>query len=260
MDYFTPIAIGFLAGYLSGQFGIGGGFLMQPALRLIIGTPALISLGTPIPVIVVAATTGTYNYFRSGFVDLKMAAYLAVFGLVGSVLGSLATAFIEGDLLLFITALVLMLTSSRFILGGGQKQTTEKKVSRVECEAGFNVAVIGVGIVAGFLAGLLGLGGGFLLVPALTFIFNKDIKTALGTSLLVIIAYSIPASITHYLLGHVNLLLAMLLVIGIIPGAYIGSRVAIGLPEHILRRLFGIFLFSVALYFAIFEARILLGG
>lgn len=99
-----------------------------------------------------------------------------------------------------------------------------------------------------------------MLVPVLTIVFNRGIKTAIGTSLLVIIAYAIPGGITHFLLGHVDLVLSILLVVGIVPGAYVGSKVAIRLPEKILRRLFGIFLFTVAFYFAFFELRILLGG
>lgn len=257
MDFILPIVIGFVAGYLSGHFGIGGGFLMQPALRLIVNMPALISLGTPIPVIVVSAVTGGYNYYRGGFIDFRLALYLSITGIFGTIIGSLATAIIEGDLLLLLTAIALMLTSVRYILEN-QRNSSDNELADGSDNKSVTKALV-IGFIAGFLGGLLGLGGGFLLVPALTIIFKKDIKTAIGTSLFVIIAYAIPGAATHYLLGHVNLLLALLLAVGIVPGAYLGSKVAIGLPEAILRRMFGILLFGVSLYFAVFEIRVLLG-
>jgi len=258
MDYIVTIIIGLVAGYLSGQFGIGGGFLMQPALRLVLGVPALVSLGTPILVFIASAATGATNYYRSGFTDVRLAIYLSSFGVIGTVLGSYATSFVNGDLLLFITAIILMTTSFRYIIaieqgaGGG--------VSFITPERGIAVAASSIGFFVGFFSGFLGLGGGFLLVPVLTIVFNRDIKTAIGTALLVIIAYAIPGGITHFLLGHVDPVLSVLLVVGIVPGAYIGSKVAIRLQEKILRRLFGVFLFTVAFYFALFELRILLGG
>lgn len=229
---------------------------MQPALRLLLGMPALISLGTPIPVIVLSGITGSYNYYRGGYIDIKLAPYLSISGIAGSVLGSLATGVINGDIILLITAVALAVTALRFIL------SIEKSAQNVSPPAKSSgrgaVAALLTGLIAGFLAGFLGLGGGFLLVPALSIIFKKDMKTSLGTSLLVIIAYSIPAAATHFLLGHVDLLLAALLAVGIIPGAYLGSRVAISLPEALLRKLFGIFLLLVSLYFAGFEISVLL--
>jgi len=262
MDYIIPVIIGLLAGYFSGQFGIGGGFLMQPALRLVIGAPALVSLGTPIPVFIVSAITGAYNYYRSGFVDLKLAFYLSLFGVIATIAGSYATTLVIGDLLLLVTAIVLMATSFRYILAGkrapGKRAPGESK-NGVSLKKGVATTASITGAFVGFFSGFLGLGGGFLLVPALTIIFNKDIKTAIGTSLVVIIAYAIPGGITHFQLGHVDSQLAVLMAVGIVPGAYIGSKVAIGLPEALLRRLFGIFLFTVAAYFAVFEIMVLLG-
>jgi len=257
MDYIVTIIIGLVAGYLSGQFGIGGGFLMQPALRLVLGVPALVSLGTPIPVFIASAITGAINYYRSGFTDVGLAIYLSIFGIAGTVLGSYATSFVNGDILLLATAIILMITSFRYILA--TERGPGAGVSFISPKRGIAVAASSIGFFVGFFSGFLGLGGGFLLVPILTIVFKKDIKTAIGTSLLVIIAYAIPGGITHFLLGHVDPVLSSLLVVGIVPGAYIGSKVAIRLPEKILRRLFGIFLFTVAFYFAFFEVRILFG-
>jgi hypothetical protein len=120
-------------------------------------------------------------------------------------------------------------------------------------------AALGVGAVVGFLTGLLGLGGGYILIPTLTLVFKRDMKTAIGTSLLVIIAYAVPGAATHLYLGHVDVLIALLLAIGVIPGAYLGSKIAIGLPEDVLRRSFGVFLLGVSIYFGVFEIKNLIG-
>ncbi|MCL4498771.1 MAG: sulfite exporter TauE/SafE family protein, partial [Chloroflexi bacterium] len=111
-------------------------------------------------------------------------------------------------------------------------------------------------LAAGFFSGLLGLGGGFILIPGMTGLLGRQIRTAFGTSLVALAVYAIPGSIIHYYLGHINPKIMILLIIGVIPGAYLGGRAAILIKESVLRFLFGLFLIVVALYFGFFEARI----
>ncbi|HEY3375201.1 MAG TPA: sulfite exporter TauE/SafE family protein [Candidatus Aquicultor sp.] len=253
IDIIGPILIGFFAGYLSGQFGVGGGVLMTPALRLILGTPALVAVGTPVPVIIVSAVTGAATYYRNGYVDLRLARDLAITGMIGAALGAYTTRFVNGDIILLITAAVFIFIALNYITGRGESAVIWERFTAARSHAVITSALIGMFV--GFYSGFLGLGGGFLLVPALTIIFGKDIKTAFGTSLVVIIAYAIPGTIVHFLLGHIQPLLVLLLSIGIIPGAALGSRIAIGLPEATLRRMFGFLLLVIALYFGIAEIR-----
>jgi uncharacterized membrane protein YfcA len=268
-NYLIIIAVGAAAGFFSGQFGVGGAFLMQPALRLLLHAPKLVAIGTPIGVIVVSSFTGALNYYRSGYVDTRIAIYLALSGSLGAIFGSLATSVINGSFLLISTAVILAATSVRFILadrrgnGGndGDSVAVDSDVANaVATNRPVNKAVaLSVGAVVGFLTGLLGLGGGYILIPTLTLVFERDIKTAIGTSLFVIIAYAIPGAVTHLALGHVDVMIVFLLVLGVIPGAYFGSKVAIGLPEKVLRSAFGIFLFVVSIYFGISEVKNLIG-
>jgi uncharacterized membrane protein YfcA len=213
--------------------------------------------------------------------------------MIGAVFGSLATTLVNAGMLLIATAVVLAITAVRFILSsiknkpdaetGSEKPVGENQGDSdhlhnadTSSSSGWDLnrggdagnrflqpvnkyAALGVGAVVGFLTGLLGLGGGYILIPTLTLVFKRDMKTAIGTSLLVIIAYAIPGAATHLYLGHVDVLIALLLAIGVIPGAYFGSKIAIGLPEEVLRRAFGVFLLGVSIYFGVFEIKNLIG-
>jgi uncharacterized protein len=257
--YLTTVIIGLLAGFFSGQFGVGGAFLMQPALRLLLNTPKLVTIGTPIPVIVVSSLTGVFNYYRSGYVDTKIAGYLAISGMAGSVFGSLATGYVNGSILLIATAIVLAVTSVRFIIAG-RRRDNEVTIDDEDCKSELSnresygkIVSLSIGALVGFLTGLLGLGGGYILIPTLTLLFKRGMKTAIGTSLFVIIAYAIPGAITHFKMGHVDVLVAFLLALGVVPGAYLGSKIAIGLPDRVLKQAFGVFLLIVSIYFGSYE-------
>jgi len=239
------ILIGFLAGYFSGHFGLGGGLITTPAIRLWLGQPALIAVGTPLLVNIPTAITGAFSYNRRGYVDLDIAPTLAGAGAVGAIFGAWATRFVNGELILLITAAVIFTLSWRFILGREKGARPRRQISVV------SLAVAGLFI--GIGSGFLGLGGGFLLVPFLNIFLGLDIKTTFGTSLAVVAAITLPGAIVHYLLGHVDLSLGLLLVVGVVPGALAGSWVAMRLPNLWLRVGFGVVLAVLALYLGYFE-------
>lgn len=113
---------------------------------------------------------------------------------------------------------------------------------------------IGIGLFAGFVSGLLGIGGGLVIVPLLAGWLGMPLKRALGTSLLAIVALVIPGTITHALLGHIDWTLVVVVTIGAVPGALLGARVALGTHEHTLRILVGSFLLVVAVAYGVAEA------
>lgn len=239
----SAILIGFLAGYLSGHFGLGGGLITTPAIRLILGYPSFIAVGTPLLVNIPTALSGAYVYNKSGFVDKFIAVRLMITGAAGAVIGSYLTSYFSGGFILFLTSIVILILGIRFPFNVGKK-----KIGEI---SGFTVLISGLAI--GIASGFLGLGGGFLLVPFLTLVAGKDIKTSFGTSLAVISTITIPAALVHYVLGHVDLTLAAYLLIGVIPGAWIGAKVAIGLPERLLRFLFAALLITLAIYLGYYE-------
>jgi uncharacterized membrane protein YfcA len=117
---------------------------------------------------------------------------------------------------------------------------------------------IGVGLLAGFVSGLLGIGGGLVMVPMLAGWLGMPLKRALGTSLLTIVALVIPGTITHAMLGHIDWALFLVVTIGAVPGARIGARIALGTHERTLRVMVGSFLLIVALAYGVSEVRALL--
>ena len=118
----------------------------------------------------------------------------------------------------------------------------------------------GIGLAAGFVSGLLGVGGGIIIVPLLSGILRMPLKRALGTSLLAIVALVIPGTIVHATLGHIDWAIFAALSIGAVPGARIGARLALGTRERTLRLLVGSFLLVVAIAYGAGEVVRLVQG
>jgi uncharacterized membrane protein YfcA len=117
-----------------------------------------------------------------------------------------------------------------------------------------------IGLLAGFVSGLLGVGGGIVMVPAFTTWIGMPLRRALGTSLLVIAILVIPGTIVHALLGNIDWAIFLVLTLGVIPGARVGARIALGVRERSLRVAVGTFLLSVALAYAAVEVTALAEG
>ena len=116
----------------------------------------------------------------------------------------------------------------------------------------------GIGVVAGLLSGLLGIGGGVIMVPAFTELLGLPLKSAIATSLVCVGIFGVPATITHAVLGDIDWRLAALLTIGVIPGARVGASLTIRTAERRLRLAVGVFLGLVALVYFVTETRALL--
>jgi uncharacterized membrane protein YfcA len=113
--------------------------------------------------------------------------------------------------------------------------------------------VVVIAVAAGLMAGLLGVGGGVLLVPAFTVLLRLAPKRAVGTSLVAVAMFSVPAMVTHALLGHINWTFALLLVAGVVPGARLGAHLTLRGSEARLRLLMGLFFTVLALAYGASE-------
>jgi len=243
------VVIGLVSGVLSGLFGVGGGIVMTPGLQVVLGASPIVALATPLPVILPTALTGAATYRRAGELDHRAAAWMIGPGVVTSVFGALLTGFIDSHLLLVITAVLLAYQSVGIVRGSRDRRGP----SFVATPSMF----IGIGLIAGFVSGLLGIGGGLVMVPMLAGWLGMPLKRALGTSL--IVALVIPGTITHAVLGNIDWVLVLVVTIGAIPGARLGARLALGARERTLRIAVGAFLLVIAIAYGFSEATALMG-
>jgi len=237
------VGIGLIAGILSGLFGIGGGTVMTPGLTAL-GAAPIVAVATPLPVILPTAMVGAFTYHRAGEVDLRAAGWISVPGAVAAAIGAALTRVIEPRLLLLATAALLGWQAVEILRGRSRPDLSGDRVIPAA-----TLALVGVG--AGLLSGLLGIGGGIIIVPALAAMLHMPLKRALGTSLVAVVVLVIPGTIVHAALGHLDWAVAGLLALGAIPGARIGATIALGTRERTLRLLVGSFLGIVAVVYAI---------
>jgi uncharacterized membrane protein YfcA len=242
--------IGFGSGIASGAFGIGGALLSTPGIRWALDAPALIAVGTTLPVIIPTALTGLVAYVRGKMVDTRSAFVAAAAGGVFAIFGALATQAIAGEALLITTAALIFVLSVRMF----PRRSDETPHPRFRPTV---PVLLVVGAISGFVAGLLGVGGGVILVPVLTVLLRFPVKTALGTSLAVVAAQAIPGTVTHAIIGNVDWAIAGGLMIGVVPGARIGSRLAVAAEDRKLRTVVAIAMAVLAIAFAVTEIRAL---
>lgn len=251
-------AVGVLAGILSGLVGVGGAVLTTPGIRFL-GASPLIAIGSTLPAIIPGSLSGTARFARAGLVDWPVAVTAGASGALLAVAGAHASDHVNPHLLMLLTAA---------LLGTSAWKTSRPSPAHAPAHAGGSAAaagaappapashrptVGGIGAVSGFIAGLLGIGGGVVLVPAFTRLLHVPVKRAVASSLVAVAIFSIPATVEHARLGHVNWAYALFLTIGTVPGAQVGSHLTIGASEVRVRRLVGVFLGGLAIVYGIRE-------
>ena len=258
------LLLGLLTGLLSALFGVGGAIVSNPGVRAL-GAAPLVAVGTTLPSILPGAASGAVRYHREGLVDWQVVAWASVAGLAAVVGGSLLSHAVPGGghLLLLTIAVLLAFTAWRTAFTGPSEDGEGGNPAPAAAEAarirsGWRPAV--VGLAAGLLSGLLGIGGGVVMVPAFTELMNLSLKSAIATSLVCVGVFGLPATVTHAVLGDVDWRLAALLTVGVVPGARIGASLTIRTAERRLRLAVGAFLAVVAVVYFVTEARALLGG
>lgn len=247
------VVVGFIAGGLSGMFGVGGGVVTTPAVNVLLGGSAIQAIATPLPVIFPTSLVGAFTYLRAGEASLRAARWAAGPGVAGAILGAYLTELVNAHLLLVVTAALIGMTAVQVIRGRQPPTPWEKGAT-----PGWKYSAIGLG--AGFVSGLLGVGGGIVMVPAFTVLLGMPLKRALGTSLLVISALVVPGTLVHGALGHIDWAIFLVLTLGVVPGARLGARLALLVTERALRIAVGAFLLAVAILYGIDELTTLLGN
>jgi hypothetical protein len=243
-DVAIGVAIGLVSGVLAGSFGVGGGIVMTPGIQVLLGAPPIVALATPLPAIFPTALAGALAYRRGGELDTRAAAWLIGPGLLCAALGAWLTELVDTTLLLLVTALLLGWQAMVIV-----RDTREPR--RHDAREATAPILGGIGAVAGFVSGLLGIGGGLVMVPLLAGWLRMPLKRALGTSLLAIVALVVPGTVVHAALGHIDLGVCLSLVVGGVPGARLGAELALGAKERTLRLVVGAGLFAISVGYGI---------
>jgi uncharacterized protein len=257
------IVLGGVAGLLSGLFGIGGGFILTPML-IFIGIPPAVAVATSTNMIVASSFSGFLSHYKHKRVDIPMGGYLIMGGLLGVSLGVWSFARLQrvGQIDLMITLLyisllvtisIIMLREARQILraraaGNAQHHITALDlpawVATLPWQVQFSrsqvthsvLVPISIGFFSGVLVGLLGIGGGFIMIPMMLYILRMPINVTVGTSLFQIIFITAVATLLHAISTHtVDVVLAVLLLVGSVVGAQYGARLSHHVPNHLLR-------------------------
>ena len=229
------LALGLLSGILSGAFGVGGAVISTPGVRML-GASAFVAVGTTLPSILPGAVVGSVRYGRQGLIDWRVLATAAPLGVLGAVAGSLASHVVPGNghLLMVLTAILLGLTAVRMVRPKAGADEAPDEPGRDPPRRG-PVPIAAIGLLAGLLSGVLGVGGGLVLVPGFSEVLGLRLKSAIATSLGCVGILALPGSITHALLGDIDWRLALLLTVGALPGASLGTSIAMAAGERRLR-------------------------
>ena len=271
------LVMGLAVGFISGMFGIGGGFLMTPLLIFIGITPA-VAVASVASHVAASSFSGAISYWRRRALDPSLAAMLLIGGLTGTTVGvwlfTLLRALGQLDLTIGLSYLILLgivggmmvVESVRAILRAREGRPSEIrrpgshmwihglplklrfKTSKIYVSV---IPIVVIGFIIGFVGAIMGIGGGFMLVPALIYLIRVPTGVVIGTSMVLTLVTMAYATIMHAATNHlVDALLALILMIGGVIGAQFGARTGARFSGEQLRLLLGLLVLSVGLRFA----------
>jgi uncharacterized membrane protein YfcA len=274
VNIFLILGLGIAVGFISGMFGIGGGFLMTPLL-ILVGIPPAVAVASVPAHMAASSFSGAYSYWRKRFVDYGLGLVLLSGALVGTASGVwlFATLRRAGQLELFIALAYIVLLSTVGVLMTAESvraiirtwRGTPPMPRRPGTHAWFHglplklrfrqsriyvstIPVIVIGFITGFIGAMLGVGGGFMLIPALIYLMRVPTTVSIGTSLFLTLMTMLVAIVLHAVENRtVDAVLAMVLMIGGVFGAQFGARAGQAIRAEQLRLLLGIMVVAVGL-------------
>ena len=272
INIFVIVFIGMAVGALSGLFGVGGGFLMTPLL-IFLGIPPVVAVGTEAPHVLASSVSGVIAHWRKKSVDFKMGFFLLFGGVVGSTIGvnifKVLRSYGQIDIVIQIL-FVLFLGIIGFSMAFESARTTIKSyrttslirtklhqhswIHGLPFKVRFRrsklyisaIPPIIIGFIVGILSALMGVGGGFIIIPAMVYILGMPTSVVVGTSLFQIIFVTANSTFFQaYLNQTVDIVLAALMILGGVIGAQIGVRIGSRLKAEYLRGLLAILVLAV---------------
>ncbi len=233
------IIVGVAAGLLSGVFGVGGGILIVPGLVMVAGLEQRLAHGTSLAAVLPISVASLFTYWGHGYVDWPVAACLAVGAVSGSLIGTHLLAVTSKRALAYIFSSVLVISAIRLFIsthGSGRATLNFAAV----------IALVLVGLATGALAGLLGVGGGIVMVPAMIVLFGIAPVIAKGTSAAVIIPTAIMGTWRNRTNGNLDLRAAAIVGFGGIASAILGGFIAAYMSDTVSNVLFATLMLAIA--------------
>ena len=270
INFFILMSLGLVVGFLSGMFGVGGGFLMTPMLMLL-GIPPAVAVASEANHILAASFSGFLAHMRRLNVDFLMGFILLTGGIVGSILGVFLLKYLlnigQEKIFISLSYIFILIFVGAWMLRESLstlKKANKGKINKLHEHIWLHglpfkikfrkshlyisiIPPIFIGFVVGVLSSIMGVGGGFILVPAMIYILGMPTQVVIGTSLLQIVFVTFVSTIMHsYINQTVDVVLSSLLLIGAVIGAQIGTRVMVKLKGEQIRFLLAIIIIIVA--------------
>jgi len=236
----SPIAIGLIAGLISGSFGVGGGIIIVPGLVLFLHFDQRLSHGTSLLAIMPIAAAGVVGFAFHDSINVTYALFLGLGSILGAIVGTKLLGSISNVWLARIFSATLLITALRLFIDI-PVEAQELTLSPTSA-----LILIFVGILVGGIAGLLGVGGGIVLVPVLIIFFGAAAPVAKGTSLLVTLIAGTTGSWRNYRNANVDIPVAVKIGLAGIPTALIGAQLAMVMSEQVSAILFALLLLATA--------------
>jgi uncharacterized membrane protein YfcA len=269
--------MGFAIGFLSGMFGVGGGFILTPLL-IFLGVPPAVAVGTSASQVVAASVSGAVGHWRRNNVDLQMGLYLILGGFAGALVGVKVLSFLiaRGQLepfvavsyvvLLGVVGTLMLIESVRVLRAAAAKTGTSMRrggahtwLDGLPFKVRFRhsriyaslVPFVGIGAFVGLLTAIMGVGGGFLLVPAMIYLMRIPTRIVIGTSTVQILCVTAFTTVLQATMNHtVDLLLSVPLMAGSVVGAQFGVGFSERFKAEQLRALLSLIVIAVAIRMA----------
>lgn len=246
------IVFGFGVGILVGTTGMGGGSLMTPLLILVFGIKPVLAIGTDIFYAAVTKTVGGWTHFRKGTVDMGISLWLGVGSIPATIAGVWVLDLIErasgasfDNIVLGMVAAALLVTGVAVLWRAMFSTTAEgRERTTIDLQARHKVAAVGVGVLVGFVLGVTSAGSGALIALFLIMLFRLTPHRVVGTDVFHAAVLLWAASIAHFASGNIDFALAGSIMIGSVPGVWVGSHLAVRMPERGLRPALGIVLLA----------------
>ncbi|MDD2510340.1 MAG: sulfite exporter TauE/SafE family protein [Syntrophomonas sp.] len=246
LELFLLTAIGIMAGYFGGLLGIGGGIIMLPLLKFGFNYSTTLAVGTTLFAVIFTAISGGYAHFLRGNAHRAGIVYISMGGIAGILLGSFFFQLLAEQMKLLNLVLGLFFVFPGFFMIWeslfSRKNDPIKETQNIRERP---LGLCALGFVVGFLTGILGLGGGYLLVPGMTYFFGYPIYLAVGTSLVSVIPVTIIGGSIKLLQSYVLLEASLALAAGTIIGAQLGAASIRNYKPATLKFIFGLY-FSYA--------------